>query len=68
MIKTIDNLTSKQKDYAVFLPALSSFYSRDVSKQRLDPNYIDSARVPSQFENGIEGINWLNKEEGYFTY
>lgn len=65
---TIDNLTSKQKDYAVFLPALSSFYSRDVSKQRLDPNYIDPARVPSQFENGIEGINWLNKEEGYFTY
>ena len=65
---TYDDLTSKQKDYAVFLPALSSFYSRDVSKQRLDPNYIDPARVPSQFENGIEGINWLNKEEGYFTY
>lgn len=65
---TYDDLTSKQKDYAVFLPALSSFYSRDVSKQRLDPNYIDPLRVPSQFENGIEGINWLNKEEGYFTY
>ncbi len=65
---TYDDLTSKQKDYAVFLPALSSFYSRDVSKQRLDPNYIDPARVPAKFENGIEGMNWLNSQQGYFTY
>ena len=65
---TIDDLTSKQNDYAIFLPALSSFYSRDVSKQRLDPNYIDPARVPAKFENGIEGMNWLNSQKGYFTY
>ena len=64
----IDNLTVKQKDYAVFLPALSSFYSRDVSKQRLDPNYIDPNRIPTNFENGIEGMNWLNDQVGYFTY
>jgi hypothetical protein len=65
---TYDNLTAKQKDYAVFLPALSSFYSRDVSKQRLDPTYIDPARIPAKFENGIEGMNWLNDQVGYFTY
>ncbi len=63
-----DNLTATQSDYAVFLPALSSFYSRDVSKQRFDPNYIDPARVPSDFENGVEGLNWLNADQGYFTY
>ena len=65
---TTDDLTSKQKDYAVFLPALSSFYARDVSKQQLDPNYIDPARVPQDFEHGVEGLNWMNKNEGYFTY
>ena len=28
-----DNLTSKQLDYAVFLPALSGFYATYVGKQ-----------------------------------
>jgi len=63
-----DDLTSKQSDYAVFLPALSSFYGTYIGKQRHDPNYIDPARIPAQFENGIEGLNWLNSKEGYFHY
>ena len=29
-----DNLTAKQKDYAVFLPAIGSFYTSSVDKQR----------------------------------
>jgi hypothetical protein len=64
----IDNLTSKQKDYAVFLPALSGFYATYVGKQRHDPNYVDPARVPADFENGIEGLNWLNPDAAYFPY
>ena len=64
----IDNLTSKQSDYAVFLPALSSFYGTYVGKQRHDPNYIDSTRMPADFENGMEGLNWLNPDKGYFPY
>ena len=63
-----DDLTSKQKDYAVFLPALSGFYATYVGKQRADPNYVDPARIPADFETGIEGLNWLNKEEAYFPY
>jgi hypothetical protein len=63
-----DDLTAKQKDYAVFLPALSSFYSTYVGKQRHDPNYVDSARIPQKFNAGIEGINWLNDKQGYFHY
>jgi hypothetical protein len=57
-----DNLTSKQLDYAVFLPALSGFYATYVGKQRF-PNaetgelYVDHNRVPANFENGIEGLN-----------
>ena len=63
-----DNLTSKQLDYAVFLPALSGFYATYVGKQRHDPNYVDPARIPADFETGIEGLNWLNKDAAYFPY
>jgi hypothetical protein len=63
-----DNLTAKQNDYAVFLPALSGFYATYVGKQRHDPTYVDPARVPTDFEHGVEGMNWLNADQGYFTY
>jgi hypothetical protein len=63
-----DNLTSKQLDYAVFLPALSGFYATYVGKQRHDPTYVDPARIPADFENGIEGLNWLNPDAAYFPY
>ena len=29
-----DSLTDKQKDYATFLPAMSSFFARDLGKAR----------------------------------
>jgi hypothetical protein len=63
-----DNLTAKQKDYAVFLPALSGFYATYVGKQRHDPNYVDLARIPKDFDRGIEGLNWLNPDKAYFPY
>jgi len=63
-----DNLTAKQNDYAVFLPALSGFYATYVGKQRHDPTYVDPARIPADFENGIEGLNWLNPDAAYFPY
>ena len=65
---TIDDLTSKQQDYAVFLPALSGFYGTYVGKQRYDPNYVDAQRMPAKFENGMEGLNWLNPQQAYFPY
>ena len=67
-----DNLTNKQKDYAVFLPALSGFYATYVGKQRFpDENgnlYVNSTRIPADFEQGIEGLNWLNPDQAYFPY
>ena len=69
-----DNLTSKQLgpdgkiQYAIFLPALSTFYGTYVGKQRHNPNYVDPARIPADFESGVEGLNWLNPEEAYFPY
>ena len=62
-----DDLTAKQNDYAVFLPALSGFYGTFVGKQRFD-NYVDPACLPADFEHGVEGLNWLNPDKGYFTY
>ena len=38
-----------------------------IGKQR-HSNYIDQQRLPTDFENGVEGLNWLNPNEGYFTY
>ena len=61
------NLTPLQKDYAVYLPAISSFYSTYVAKQRLE-KFIPDDRVPPGFDRGIEGMNFLNPEQGYFTY
>ena len=63
----IDNLTAKQKDYAIFLPAISGFYSGYVGKQRFS-KHIEDARLPTGFENGVEGMNFLNAKEAYFPY
>jgi len=61
------NLTPLQKDYAVYLPAISSFYSTYVAKQRLE-EFVPADRIPKGFDRGIEGMNFLNEEQGYFTY
>ena len=61
------NLTPLQKDYAVYLPAISSFYSTYVAKQRLG-EFVPADRIPKGFDRGIEGMNFLNPEQGYFTY
>ena len=61
------NLTPLQQDYAVYLPAISSFYSTYVAKQRLE-EFVSKDRIPAGFDRGIEGMNFLNPEEGYFTY
>jgi hypothetical protein len=61
------NLTPGQKDYAVYLPAISSFYSTYIAKQRLE-EFIPTERIPKGFDRGIEGMNFLNADQGYFTY
>jgi hypothetical protein len=66
MKKPVD-LTPLQKDYAVYLPAISSFYSTYIAKQRLE-KFIADDRIPQGFDRGIEGMNFLNPEQGYFYY
>ena len=61
-----DNLTAKQSDYAVFLPAISGFYSTFVGKQR-NEHYVDPARFPQGLTD-MEQLNWLNSTKALFPY
>jgi hypothetical protein len=61
-----DNLTAKQNDYAVFLPAISGFYATFVGKQRNEP-YVDPARFPQGLTD-MEQLNWLNSQKALFPY
>ena len=61
-----DNLTAKQKDYAVFLPAISGFYATFIGKQR-NEEYVDPARFPQGLTD-MEQLNWLNDQKGLFPY
>jgi len=62
-----DNLTTKQLDYAVFLPAISGFYATFIGKQRVNNNYVDPARIPQALQD-MEQFNWLNSQKGLFPY
>jgi hypothetical protein len=61
------NLTDAQNDYAVFLPATSGFYATFIGKQRYS-NYVDPARLPASFVNGVESLNYLEPDKGMFYY
>jgi hypothetical protein len=60
------NLTETQNDYAVFLPSISGFYATFIGKQRYS-EYVDPARVPAGI-GGVEGLNFLNADQGAFHY
>jgi len=60
------DLTTEQKDYAIYLPAISSFYATYIGKQQAE-EYVPHTRMP----NGIpemEMLNFFNDKEGLFQY
>jgi hypothetical protein len=61
-----DNLTAKQNDYAVFLPAISGFYATFVGRQR-NEHYVDPARFPAGLTD-MEQLNWLDSQKALFPY
>jgi len=64
-----DNLSAKQNpEWALFLPAVSSFYIAGLGKQRKGEPYFDQARIPAQFNGDVEKLNFLNSKEGLYTY
>ena len=63
---TQDDLTAKQSDYAVFLPAISGFYATFIGKQR-NEHYVDPVRFPQGLTD-MEQLNWLNSTKALFPY
>ena len=50
------NLTNAQKDYAVFLPAISGFFATFIGKQRYE-EYVERSRIPKSFPTEVESLN-----------
>ena len=62
------DLSKTNSDYATFLPAISGFMTELLGRCKNVPGYIPDGRVPNGFEHGFEGMNFLDKEKGYYYY
>ena len=63
------NLSNQHNpEWALFLPAVSSFYISGLGKQRKGEPYFDPARIPAGFNGDVEKLNFLNKKEGLYYY
>lgn len=62
------NLTNQQNpEWAIFLPALSSFYIAGLSKQREEHQYFPKERLPAGIPD-VEVLNFLNSKKALFPY
>lgn len=62
------DLTSTQSDYALFLPATSGFYASFIGYQRHRYPYVQPPRIPTNFTNDVESLNFLEPGAGLFNY
>ena len=60
------DLTAQQQDYAIFLPAISSFYATYIGKQR-HQEFVEKTRMPAAIPD-MEQLNWLNPQRALFPY
>jgi len=65
-VTTQSDLTAAQQDYAVFLPAISSFYATYIGKQRSEA-YVPVKRMPAAIPD-MEQLNWLDPQRSLFPY
>ena len=67
MRNTVDLTTPNiEGEYAIYLPALSTFYLRQLTKT-IDPSFYGTNRLPATFDKGFEGMDFL-KDDGYYNY
>lgn len=59
------NLGRTQRDYALFLPAISGFYVGQLNKNETESHRY---RTPAGFEHGNSGLNFLNHQDVYYHY
>jgi hypothetical protein len=63
------NLTNAHNpEWALFLPAVSSFFISGLGKQREGEQYFEQARIPHGFNGDVECLNFLNSKQGLYTY
>ena len=67
-MEQINLSNSHNPDWALFLPAVSSFFIAGLGKQREGEQYFDAARIPAAFNGDVEKLNFLNEQEGLYTY
>ena len=60
------DLGKSQRDYAVYLPAISSFYVKQVDK--IINKVPEDSRTPAGFEHGNEGLDFLKNKDVYYHY
>lgn len=60
------DLSKYNRDYAIFTPAISSFYVRSFTKCKEE--FDVDKRIPKTFEHGIDSFNFINKDKGCFFY
>ena len=56
---------TQQRDYAVYLPAVSSFYTKQLDK--IVNKVPNESRVPAGFEHGNEGLDFLKDKDTLFS-
>lgn len=64
----IDLSAQQNPDWALFLPAVSSFFITGLGKQRAGENYFPAERIPAGFNGDVESLNFLNSKKGLYTY
>lgn len=69
MTKQRVNFTERHEKggWAVYLPAISAFYTGQLAKIDKDPKHA-GREMPAGFENGHQGLNPLDEEKGYYHY
>lgn len=67
-MEQIDLSSAQKDDWALFLPAVSSFFISGLGKQRCGEQYFDQNRIPIGFNGDVEKLNFLNSKEGLYTY
>lgn len=60
------DLGKRQRDYAVYLPAISSFYTKQL--EMITGRNKAHSRVPAGLEYGNEGLDFLKDIDSYYHY
>lgn len=63
------NLSAQHNpEWALFLPAVSSFFIAGLGKQRSGEDYFAQQRIPSGFNGDVECLNFLNSSKSLYNY